>query len=421
MCPALVGNLWRLRTTCDGVWKSGTEQHRLPLPLMKDETCAPEFLLLPCNRSPPPGWQYGYDGDGNRVTKCNATTCTTSSPRTLSWYGNGSSSLAESTLAGKLDDDLIFFNGQRIARWASSGAKSYFFADHLGSIGVVTDSIGNCLRDSDYYPYGGEITTSCNADANAYKFTGKKRDTESGLDYFPARYLGSSMGRWMSPDPIPWLGWQHPPEGSSEEEEGESLRKFEDWIGNPQNLNMYAYVNNNPLRYTDPTGMAGCQAGDKKFTTCTITVTYDPNTSKGTLTVTGMNKGDKEATTLLKADVVVGGDGHVTPTGTFTATSWEKDHVSTLYGNAANTPWSKTALGGNAFGPYQLHLKELDGRGIFIHGTMGPAWSPTTWGNRLFLSPTSHGCIRMCNRDDIDLHRIMPNPAGNKIIIGTTP
>jgi RHS repeat-associated protein len=33
-----------------------------------------------------------------------------------------------------------------------------------------------------------------------YKFTGKERDTESGLDYFGARYYASSMGRWMSPD-----------------------------------------------------------------------------------------------------------------------------------------------------------------------------------------------------------------------------
>lgn len=75
-----------------------------------------------------------------------------------------------------------------------------------------------------------------------------------------------------------------------------------------------------------------------------------------------MNKGDKSPTELLKADVVVGGDGLVTPTGTFTAKSWEKDHVSTLYGSAANKPWSKTTLGGNAFGPFQLHIQELDGR-----------------------------------------------------------
>ena len=35
---------------------------------------------------------------------------------------------------------------------------------------------------------------------NHYKFTGKERDSESGLDNFPARYFTSSMGRWMTPD-----------------------------------------------------------------------------------------------------------------------------------------------------------------------------------------------------------------------------
>ena len=56
----------------------------------------------------------------------------------------------------------------------------------------------------------------------AYKFTGKERDTESGLDYFGARYYGSSMGRFMSPDPL----------GGHME--------------NPQSLNKYAYALNNP-------------------------------------------------------------------------------------------------------------------------------------------------------------------------------
>jgi RHS repeat-associated protein len=69
------------------------------------------------------------------------------------------------------------------------------------------------------------------------RYTGKERDTESGNDYFGARYFGSSMGRFMSPDPI----------GGD--------------MTNPQSLNKYAYVLNNPLRLTDPTGLYACADG----------------------------------------------------------------------------------------------------------------------------------------------------------------
>ena len=63
---------------------------------------------------------------------------------------------------------------------------------------------------------------------------GKERDTESGNDYFGARYYASSMGRMMSPDP----------------HSGTLLHIF-----NPQRWNMYAYALNNPLTFVDPTGM----------------------------------------------------------------------------------------------------------------------------------------------------------------------
>ena len=68
-------------------------------------------------------------------------------------------------------------------------------------------------------------------------FTGKERDAEQGNDYFGARYYSSSMGRFMSPDwsakvmPVPYA-------------------KLE----NPQTLNLYAYVGNNPLTRTDADG-----------------------------------------------------------------------------------------------------------------------------------------------------------------------
>jgi len=80
-------------------------------------------------------------------------------------------------------------------------------------------------------------TTALHVCAFAYKFTGKERDAESGHDYFNARYFGSSMGRFLSPDPL----------GGS--------------LANPQTLNRYAYVANNPLTNTDPTGMYLCATG----------------------------------------------------------------------------------------------------------------------------------------------------------------
>jgi RHS repeat-associated protein len=69
------------------------------------------------------------------------------------------------------------------------------------------------------------------------KFTGKERDTESGNDYFGARYYSSSMGRFMSPD------W-------SAQAEPVPYAKLDD----PQSLNLYAYVRNNPLVSIDPDG-----------------------------------------------------------------------------------------------------------------------------------------------------------------------
>ena len=84
--------------------------------------------------------------------------------------------------------------------------------------------------------------------------TGKERDSESGNDYFGARYYASSMGRFMSPD------W-------SAKEEPVPYAKLDD----PQTLNLYAYVGNNPLTRVDADGhvVSSSCANDSK---CSITV-----------------------------------------------------------------------------------------------------------------------------------------------------
>jgi len=161
----------------------------------------------------------------------------------------------------------------------------------------------------------------------------------------------------------------------------ERMRKrFSDFLSNPMSMNVYSYVDDNPVNKIDPSGLKGCKSGGKSFQECTITITYDPASSHGKLVVTGKADGDKGPTVLLESSVVVGGDGHVTPVGTFTASRWENDHVSKLYGHWANTPYSKTIFGMNAFGPHQLHIKELE-------STFTEPWGPIT--HRLHLETPS--------------------------------
>jgi len=76
--------------------------------------------------------------------------------------------------------------------------------------------------------------------------TGKERDTESGNDYFGARYYASSMGRFMSPDPVLNSGR---PE-------------------NPQSWNRYSYAFNNPLKIVDPTGLYNLPANCSQDKQC---------------------------------------------------------------------------------------------------------------------------------------------------------
>jgi RHS repeat-associated protein len=136
--------------------------------------------------------------------------------------------------------DYIFANGTRLAQAGSSNptnpsaSTSYYSSDQIGSTRIMTDGSGNVISANEFYPFGqGPEPTS----SNHYLFTGKERDSESGNDYFGARYYGSSMGRFLSPD------W-------SEEPDTVPYAEFE----NPQTLNLYSYGNNNPLLNNDPDG-----------------------------------------------------------------------------------------------------------------------------------------------------------------------
>jgi RHS repeat-associated protein len=114
-------------------------------------------------------------------------------------------------------------------------ATMYYHDDHLGTSRLMTGYEGWPLWQGTFLPYGQEWNPQLTT--NHYKFTGKERDAESGLDFFGARFYSSGMGRWMSPD------WADKPEPVP----------YAD-LSDPQSLNLYGYVRNNPMSHADVDG-----------------------------------------------------------------------------------------------------------------------------------------------------------------------
>jgi RHS repeat-associated protein len=121
---------------------------------------------------------------------------------------------------------------------------NWLVSDQLGTPRMIFDKSGSLTRMKrhDYLPFGEEISSFGGRtagqgynlpDSIRQQFTSKERDIETGLDYFDARYHGSMQGRFTSVDPM-----------------GTNLSRQID----PQQLNRYSYVRNNPLKYTDRDG-----------------------------------------------------------------------------------------------------------------------------------------------------------------------
>ena len=129
-------------------------------------------------------------------------------------------------------------SGKMVAEYStvvsSMPQVSYLTADHLGSPRINTDANGLVTARHDYLPFGEEIArTNYGADLVKQKFTSYERDSESDLDFAQARYYNSKHGRFTSVDPL----------------------MASAAATNPQTFNRYAYVGNNPVNVTDPSGM----------------------------------------------------------------------------------------------------------------------------------------------------------------------
>jgi len=120
----------------------------------------------------------------------------------------------------------------------------YYHHDHLGSSSVITDADGALVEETAFFPFGHPRNSfQPRALHEPYGFTQKERDPESGLHYFEARFLAGAMARFVSPDP------------KYANLDGMSAAEYQSFLATPQKGGLYAYCLNNPLKYSDPTGL----------------------------------------------------------------------------------------------------------------------------------------------------------------------
>jgi RHS repeat-associated protein len=167
-----------------------------------------------------PATQFFYDADGARVKKVDGG-------GTTIYVGNH----YEVTNGAAMS--YYYFGGQRVAMrdgiW--TGQVFWLHDDHLGSASLITTNSGAWSGELRYTPYGETRSASGNI-FTEYRFTGQRSFSGIGLYDYGARFYSPTLGRFISADTIV------------------------PGAGNPQALNRYSMVLNNPLKYTDPTGHA---------------------------------------------------------------------------------------------------------------------------------------------------------------------
>ncbi|MEO6061894.1 MAG: polymorphic toxin-type HINT domain-containing protein [Thermoflexales bacterium] len=172
-----------------------------------------------------------YDPDGARVSKNDGAITTV-------YIGDAVEVQISGTM--RLTTTYYFFGGARIAM-QKAGALTYLHGDRIGSASLATDASGNTVSQERYYVWGSASMMSGTMPSE-FQFQNQRRldDTQMGRLYdFNARFFSPVLANFISPDSIV----PNP--------------------ADPQSLNRYAAMANNPLKFTDPTGhMQTCEGCD---------------------------------------------------------------------------------------------------------------------------------------------------------------
>ncbi len=176
---------------------------------------------------------YIYDYQGNQVRSV------IESDRQMQSQRDYLPSLDLSINQAKQQSTALHIGTHILSESSKDNAQTrYQLNNHLQSNTLELDDKAQTLSYEHYYPYGGTAIIAgkdkIQVQQKRYRYTGKERDDSSGLCYYGARYLAPWLTRWISPDAA----------------------------GAVDGLNLYVYVDNNPLKYIDPTGHAKVISAD---------------------------------------------------------------------------------------------------------------------------------------------------------------
>jgi len=165
--------------------------------------------------------EYTYNGLGQRVIK------TVDGTTTVFHYDLNGKLIAESLPDGTITAEYLYMGKIRIAKVdVSTGNVYYYLNDRLGTPQIMTDDNGTIVWEATYKPFGEATVNPKSTIVNNFRFPGQYDDEETGLHYNYFRYYDPRTGRYVRPDPIGLVG----------------------------GINLYPYVQNNPVNNVDPEG-----------------------------------------------------------------------------------------------------------------------------------------------------------------------
>ncbi len=166
--------------------------------------------------------EYFYDAFGRRVKKI------VSGIVTVYHYDIAGNLIAETSGGGTPSRDIVYLNGERVAMklYGYQAGWYFFINDHLGTPQKIVNEAGEVVWAGFYQPFGKAWAYPADI-INNFRFPGQYYDAETGLHYNWNRYYDPDTGRYFTADPIGLEGW----------------------------INLYAYVENNPVNFVDYSGL----------------------------------------------------------------------------------------------------------------------------------------------------------------------